>query len=184
MAYTSAASVTTASASTGSPVGDAGGDHVHSVGGIVVNIPSLGVVKSQFAHTHGITLPSNFGSHTHTVSFSAHTHTFTIPAHKHKFTIPAHKHSVTIPAHSHKITPGIFESGRAKNFTIYVDGVEKVTIAGTSYNGDITEWLVNDRREIPRNSWIDVDIRPDDLAYVQASVFVQGFVQSRGGGNF
>lgn len=141
---------------------------------------SHSIPKSVFAHTHGM-------DHTHTVNLSgagSHSHSFSVPAHTHSVTIPAHTHNVTIPSHSHSIVPGIFESGSASAFDIYVNGKKKVTIAATSYNDDITAWLLNDQNIIPRNQWIDVEIRPNDLAYVVSTVFVQGFVQSRGGGNY
>ena len=60
----------------------------------------------------------------------------------------------------------------------------KATVNSTSYNDDITEWLIDSNGTIPRGQWIDMEIIPDDLAYVVASVFIQGFVQSRGGGNY
>jgi len=44
--------------------------------------------------------------------------------------------------------------------------------------------LLNSDNQVPRNTWIDVTIVPNDLAYVVSSIFVQGFVQSRGGGNY
>lgn len=142
------------------------------------------VPRYQLAHSHGVNLPEGFGSHSHSISFSSHSHTVTIPAHKHEVTIPAHKHSVTLPAHSHEITPGIFEFGNPKSFTIYVNGVNRGTVKSTSYDKDITAWLLNDQQQIPRDTWIDVDIRPNSNAYVQSSIFIQGFVQSRGGGNY
>ena len=69
-------------------------------------------------------------------------------------------------------------------FDIYVGSTKKATVEATTYNGDITQWLLNDKNLIPRNTWINVEIRPNALAYVVSSVFVQGFVQSRGGGNY
>jgi hypothetical protein len=99
-------------------------------------------------------------------------------------TIPNHTHTITIPAHSHEITAGIFESGNATGFSIYVAGRLVTTVNEKTYDGDITAWLLNSSNQIPRDSWINVEIRPNDLAYVVTSVFVQGFVQSRGGGNY
>ena len=156
------------------------------------------ISKALFAHTHGmehthtITL-SGVGSHSHTFSIPAHTHevsipehshTVEIPSHSHTVNIPAHSHTVTIPAHSHQIIPGIFESGNPTAFDIYVNNVKITTVYETYYEDDITTWLLNEENQIPRNTWIDVEIRPNDLAYVVSSVFVQGFVQSRGGGNY
>jgi phage minor structural protein len=160
------------------------GSHTHGLPTWSFTVGPFMFGKSQLAHSHGVTLPSGFGSHSHTVSFSGHSHTVTIPAHKHSVTIPAHKHEVTLPAHSHEITPGIFEFGSPKSFTIYVNGVNRGTVKSTSYDKDITAWLLDKEQQIPRDTWIDVDIRPDSNAYVQSSVFIQGFVQSRGGGNY
>ena len=143
------------------------------------------VPRYQLAHSHGVNLPEGFGSHSHSISFSAHSHEVTIPGHNHEVTIPKHRHNVTLPSHAHEITPGIFESGNPKSFTIYVKGERVRTVKNTSFDGDITKWIVDtESQQIPRDQWIDVDIRPNDLAYVQSSVFVQGFVQSRGGGNY
>ena len=99
-------------------------------------------------------------------------------------TIPGHKHNLTIAPHTHDIIAGIFESGNATAFDIYVDGKKKTTIREKSAEIDLVKWLLNAKNQIPRNSWIKVEIRPNDLAYVVSSVFVQGFVQSRGGGNY
>lgn len=134
-------------------------------------------------HTHKIEL-SGVGSHTHTFSIPDHTHSLNIPSHSHKVTINSHTHTVEIPAHTHEITAGIFESGNPSAFDIYVTGVKKATVSDTAYDGDITSWLLNSSNQVPRDSWIDVEVRPNDLAYVVSSVFVQGFVQSRGGGNY
>ena len=131
-------------------------------------------------HSHTITIPG----HSHTIKIPGHKHTFACPSHKHTITIPGHSHTITIPSHSHDITPGIFESGNATAFDIYVNGTKKTTITSKTYEGDITAWLLNDQNQVPRDSWIKVEIRPNDLAYVVSSVFVQGFVQSRGGGNY
>ena len=136
--------------------------------------------KSGFSHSHTFSI----SNHTHSVSVPAHTHSVSVPSHTHSVSIPAHTHNVSIPSHTHTISAGIFESGNPSAFDIYVGGVKKTTVSSTSFNDDITAWLLNDRNQIPRGSWIDVEIRPNDLAYVVCSVFVQGFVQSRGGGNY
>lgn len=160
------------------------GSHTHDLPTWSFEVGPLMFGKSQLAHSHGVTLPSGFGSHSHSISFKAHNHKVTIPRHNHTVTIPGHSHKVTLPSHSHEITPGIFEFGNPKSFTIYVNGVNRGTVKSTSYDKDITAWLLDKEQQIPRDTWIDVDIRPDDNAYVQASVFIQGFVQSRGGGNY
>lgn len=182
--------------------------HYHTLAKIV--IPSLTIDKKQLSHnhtvslsgvgshshtfsigthTHSVSIPShshglNIPNHTHTVSIPNHTHTVSIPNHKHNVNLPNHTHTVSIPNHTHNISAGIFESGNATAFDIYVGNTKKATVNSTSYDGDITQWLLNNKNQVPRNSWIDIEIRPNDLAYVVSSVFVQGFVQSRGGGNY
>lgn len=137
-------------------------DHYHT-GSVYV---AFDVSRQKFSHTHGVSLSGSQTSHTHT------------------FNIGSHTHSLTIPAHTHNISAGIFESGSPKNCTIKIGGNVKATVNSTSYNDDITEWLIDSNGTIPRGQWIDMEIIPDDLAYVVASVFIQGFVQSRGGGNY
>ena len=150
-------------------------DHFHHIGRhrhfVSVDGHSHSIDKSLFNHTHGM-------DHTHNIevnSFGSHAHTFSIGA---------HTHGITIPAHTHQIQAGIFESGNPSSFDIYIHGNKIATVDATSYNDDITAWLLDSDNQVPRNQWIDVEIRPNDLAYVVCSVFVQGFVQSRGGGNY
>lgn len=131
-------------------------------------------------------IPRDAFNHYHTLSIDAgsHTHDITIPSHSHGFSIEPHKHTFKIKAHKHDIKPGIFEYGNPSGFTIWIDGVKKKTYGDTYCEEDITKLLLNDQKQIPRDTWIKVEIRPNDLAYVVSSVFVQGFVQSRGGGNY
>lgn len=150
-------------------------NHTHHIGNhrhfVSVDGHSHSIDKSLFNHTHGM-------DHTHNIevnSFGSHAHTFSIGA---------HEHGITIPAHKHQIQAGIFESGNPSSFDIYIHGNKVATVDATSYNDDITAWLLDSDNQVPRNQWIDVEIRPNDLAYVVCSVFVQGFVQSRGGGNY
>lgn len=136
--------------------------------------------KSGFSHSHTFSI----SNHSHSVTVPSHTHNVSIPSHTHNVSIPSHTHNVTLPEHTHTISAGIYESGHPSAFDIYVSGQKKATVNATSYDGDIVTWLLNSDGQVPRNSWIDVEIRPNDLAYVVSSVFVQGFVQSRGGGNY
>lgn len=96
-------------------------------------------------------------------------------------TIPDHKHKFTIPKHAHDIKAGIYEFGNATTATIFVNGASKGAM-GTDSDVDITSYLVNAQNEIPRGSWQEIEIRPNDLAYITIDLIIQGFVQSRGGG--
>lgn len=182
---------------TGKPSSDSATDHTHP---ITYRGYQYSIYKKDIAHSHNINHYHTFsvsgsasgGSHTHSFKLPAHSHTITphqhrLPSlsHSHTITLNGHTHQIVLNGHSHAITAGIFESGNPTAFDIYVKGTKQATVNATSYNGDITEWLLDDKTQmIPRNTWIDVEFRPNSLAYVQASVFIQGFVQSRGGGNY
>ena len=128
---------------------------------------------------HNHTIARNWFMHSHTISSSGS------QSHQHKITLPDHNHSVIIPGHSHNIIAGIYENSEVPTgFSVYIRNTLRTTVQATTYEADITQWLLNDHNLIPRNQWIDVVIVPDKLAYVVSSVFVQGFVQSRGGGNY
>lgn len=128
------------------------------------------------SHTHGM-------SHTHRVSIPSHSHSFSVGAHTHSVSIPAHTHSVSIPNHTHGIEQGIFEFGGASGATIWVNGQEKGAM-GTDHDVDLTEWLLNEDGKIDRGRWHKVEVVPDDLAYVTIDIYIQGFVQSRGGSTY
>lgn len=117
----------------------------------------------------------------HTHEIDDHSHSVRIPSHSHNVTIPGHSHNITIPAHEHDITPGIYFYGSPKQFDLYVNGKKKTTIVSTDTELDLTQYLVDTSSKlIPRGSWLSIEIRPNDLAYVSIDMFVQGFVQSRG----
>lgn len=131
------------------------------------------------AHDHTITIQG----HSHEVELYDHSHSVRIPSHSHEVTIPGHSHSVTIPGHAHEITPGIFFFGNPKSFALYVNGerAPRKIFNGTDVELDLTELLVDSSTKmVPRGSWLSIEIRPDDLAYVSIDMYVQGFVQSRG----
>lgn len=153
--------------------GFSGGSHSHS-GTTGTHRHSIG----SLTHSHGM-------DHTHlvTVSYPAHSHSVSIPAHTHSVTIPSHTHTVTIPAHGHSITPGIYEFGSPSSAEVYCGSVKKTDI-DTSYSGEITSWLLNSSNEIPRDQWITLKIKPDDLAYIVVSIAVKGFCQSYSGGMY
>lgn len=149
------------------------GSHSHTwrYGDLRITIPAYAL-----AHTHDASVDlARLGSHSHRVRIPSHFHTFSVAPHKHKF---------TVPSHTHDINPGIYTYGSPTAFDIYIDGTKRATIDSTYCEENITTLLVNEQNQIPRDSWIKVEIRPNDLAYVVSSVFVQGFVQSRGGGNY
>lgn len=119
-------------------------------------------------------------SHQHEVTIRDHVHQIEISGHSHTVTISGHAHNVTIPAHAHQITPGIYEFGSPKRFGLYVNGTKKADFDGQDAELDVTSYLVEENRMIPRDRWLSLEVRPDDLAYISIDLIVQGFVQSRG----
>lgn len=124
------------------------------------------------AHSH--TMPS----HTHTVR--NHTHNVDIPDHTHDIKIPGHRHNVDLPSHAHEITPGIYRFGNPQSFGLYINRAKKAEFSGRTAELDITDLLTGADNMIPRGSWLSLEVRPDDLAYISIDLMVQGFVQSRG----
>ena len=62
-----------------------------------------------------------------------------------------------------------------------MNGTKKASFNLTDAEIDLTGYLVDSSTNlIPRGSWLSIEIRPNDLAYVSIDMYVQGFVQSRG----
>lgn len=160
---------------TGSSGAYSNGDHYHNV---TVNSHSHRIYTQEIQHNHPVSVTASLQVSNTQSGYSGF-------AHSHTFNIGAHTHSVIIPAHKHEISPNIYESSATPTqFDIYVGSEKVTTVNATNYNGDITAWILDDKNQIPRDQWISVEIVPNALAYVVSSVFVQGFVQSRGGGNY
>lgn len=109
-----------------------------------------------------------------------HVHTFTTTEHVHTFTYPAHDHDFELQAHEHDISPGIYEFGNPKSFSILIDGKKRATYAETTAELDITNFLVGTDGKIPRDKWFEFAVLPDGLSYACITLVVQGFIQSRG----
>lgn len=132
-----------------------------------------------------------FVSHGHYYSFDAshshgmsHTHTVRTNSHTHSVSFGAHSHSVTVPSHTHQIEYGIFNASASPGSAmVYVGGVYAFSIA-TSYEGDVTQYLVGNDGKIPRGRFIDIKVVPNTLARVTVSSAIQAFIQSKTGGNY
>lgn len=118
--------------------------------------------------------------HEHRLSISDHSHSFSISDHSHSFSIPDHRHTITIPNHEHKIVPGIYTFGSPKWFEKKVNGKSKGYVTATSWEYDVTKYLLDNKKRISRGSWQSIEIIPNDLAYISIDLMLQGFVQSRG----
>ena len=133
-------------------------------------------------HTHNVTVPL----HTHTVSIPDHTHGMD---HTHTVSIPDHTHGMdhthTIPAHTHDIEYGIFEGPTPTAVTVRVDGNVVPGLGTSADEVDIIPYLAKDSGgKIQRGTWHTIEIAPNSLGRIVATVLTQIFVQSRGGGNY
>ncbi len=122
-------------------------------------------------HSHGFTVPD----HTHGIYIQPHSHSFSI-------SVPNHEHSVTIPGHTHEQKHGIYEGAKANNCYLRIDGK---TVYNYSTDVNIIPYLSKDNGgKIERGTWHEVEIVPDSLTRINASIFIQLFTNSRGGGDY
>lgn len=156
---------------------DSGGSHSHGIG----HTHSMG-------HSHGIPGHQHTMYHYHggSVAITIPAMDIEISGHRHSVNIPAHSHSLTIPAHTHPMQYGIYEGEKAGKITLRVDGVNAGTYTGTSGElEDITQYLAKDAQgRITRGDWHVIELVPDGQTHINASLCMQTFVQSVGGGDY
>lgn len=117
------------------------------------------------------------GDHTHTVSFTVNSH-----SHDVTINVPEHSHKINISAHSHDQINGIYEGGRANRCYLRVDGK---SVYNYDNEVDLVPHLSKDGSgKIERGAWHTVAIVPDALTRINASIFIQLFTNSRGGGDY
>lgn len=105
-----------------------------------------------------------------------------IEPHTHSVNIKSHKHSFVLPDHNHEILYGMYEGGSAKDCYLKVDGQ---TVYKTDKEVNLIPYLSkDDGGRIQRGTWHTVEIVPDKLTRINASLFIQLFTNSRGGGDF
>ena len=114
------------------------------------------------------------GDHTHNVQIDGHSHQATI-------SIGGHDHSFNINPHAHEITAGIYRFGGASSFSLYCNNKFVQSFSNDTSEIDITMNLVNAQNMINRGSWHSVKVVPNNLAYISIDLYLQGFIQSRGG---
>lgn len=179
----------------------AGGGDVTSTsaGGGVVN-SSTGTISDLEGSTYGpykgigganstfSTMPSGSDGHTHIIPYHAHdvrsashSHDINLPAHSHALNIPNHTHSFNLPNHTHEIDYGIFENPQMPTYlTIKVDGKILPITATTGDGIDLLPYLAKDSSgKIQRGRYAEIEIRPNNLARINATVSSRLFIQSR-----
>ena len=168
--------------------------HQHSYGSIGDEGNTGGVVsyKDKTISISGNT--GEAGKHTHTAK--EHTHALLSTSHWHNvevsvtipaqdIIIPSHSHDVKYPSHSHGISYGIYEGEQAKSVTIKVDDVELPAELLTGREEDVAAYLsTDDAGKIQRGTWHTIEIVPDGLTRIVGNLYMQIFIQHRGGGNY
>jgi len=128
-------------------------------------------------HSHGVF------NHGHHINLPAHQHdmphTHQIPEHSHEM-----PHTHQIPGHTHEIEYGIYEGPTPTAVTIRVDGNVVPDVEVNMEELDIVEFLAKDSDGKVRRGRHQIEIAPNNLGRIVASVFTQIFVQSRGGGDY
>ncbi|MFA9380478.1 MAG: phage tail spike protein [Acetanaerobacterium sp.] len=128
-------------------------------------------------HRHAVSLQP----HSHNVSIPPHTHKVNIPSHRHDVDIPSHRHSISIPSHTHEIEYGIYEGSTASSATVRVDGEAIPVSMKPNQNYKITNYLaVDDDGHIQRGAWHTIEITPNSLTRVEASVQNTVFINPKG----
>lgn len=155
----------------------------------------LGYGYQSGGHNHGIPHNTIFadtsgrqyywvesGNHQHQVEIGGHDHTVSISEHTHSMNIPSHSHEFTLPDHIHEIDYGIYQGANANNCYLKVDGK---AVYNYQREVNLIPYLSkDDGGRIQRGTWHTVEIVPDKLTRINASLFIQLFTNSRGGGDF
>lgn len=148
-----------------------GHDHDISIPGHNHNVTIPG-------HNHAVTIPG----HNHQVTIPGHSHTIDMPRHNHTVEIPDHTHTTEIPGHTHKTIYGIYEGPRANSISLSVDGRNVFVLQGQN-EIDIASLLSTDTSgKIRRGAFHVLTITPNNLTRITATVSIQLFIQSEGGG--
>lgn len=117
------------------------------------------------------------GDHTHNVEFTVDSH-----FHDVEIVVPNHEHRINISAHEHEQINGIYEGGRANRCYLKIDGK---SVYNYDHEVDLVPYLSKDGSgKIERGTWHTVAIVPDALTRINASIFIQLFTNSRGGGDY
>ena len=151
--------------------------HSHSVSAHTHTMPHV----HRYGHYHNVVVAYTIPAIS--IDIPAHSHVFETEAHTHSVSIPAHQHGLTLGNHTHEILHGIYEGATATGVTLKVDG--SAVPASTDDEMDIVAYLAKDENgKIMRGTWHEIELVPNGLTRIEASLFVQAFIQSVGGGDY
>jgi phage minor structural protein len=158
---------------------------------IMSGVPENSVGTTNYGnHLHEVVVPGHnhsvtIASHTHSVTVPSHTHNVTVPSHTHTVSIPDHTHNISLPDHSHDIEFGIYKHTTLP--TAVAIKVDNNAVPATSVEGeniDLIPYLSKDGEGKIVRGWHTVSIAPNDLGRINAQIYSQVFIQSRGQGDY
>ena len=133
-------------------------------------------------HTHQVNNHTHEMDHWHLVKVG-----ITIPprpGHAHRVEVAPHTHKIEIPDHVHEQVYGIYMAGETpESARVKINGVEAFTM-GKTWEGDITQWMVEKNGEIPRGKFVDIEVTPNVNAFVTVAVAAQAFISGKEGGQY
>lgn len=137
---------------------------------------------SIFSHDHTISI----GNHSHSIQIGNHSHTVQTPSHSHSVQIDPHSHTLEIPGHGHSLEYGIWEeSSLPSQVTVKVDGQAVPGTAISRDSLDLIPYLAKDSEgRVQRGTWHTVELKPNGLARINATVISRLFIQSHTGGSY
>lgn len=133
-------------------------------------------------HSHSVDLHTHGFNHWHTAQVSITIPT--VPGHKHTVEVSNHTHSVEIPDHVHEQIYGIYMANETpESASVKINGKEAFTM-GTTWEGEITQWMKDSNGEVPRGRFVNIEITPNINAFVTMSVAAQAFISGKEGGQY
>lgn len=123
-------------------------------------------------------------THTHT-AYHHHAVPISVTIPQINIEIPSHEHGITLPTHSHGISYGIYEGEVAQSVVIKVDGTQLPAELLSGREVDVAEYMsTDDAGKIRRGTWHTLEIVPDGLTRIVGNLYMQIFIQHRGGGSY
>jgi len=157
-------------------------------GGLYTDSGYVDVVPNYHRHFVNINLPvpdhTHIMEHTHNVPGYSHSHSLPLAGHSHDIPghthqIAGHTHTFIIPAHDHAIVYGIYKGPKATRATLKIDG--KVIPFQDGATIDLAPYLSkNGSGEVQAGTYHTIEIQPNGLSRINATVTVQLFIQSHG----
>lgn len=154
-------------------VGSGAHNHSYTFGGHNHTVTINGIQYATGYGMRNVTITTTTdGDHTH--GTYNHGHHIVAPPHTHNVTLSPHSHYISIPAHTHPIIYGIYTSTMPANITININGTDRTTTLGGSFNSDQSN--INIAPYLVIGQWNTISLGSSQLGRIDASIFIQAFL--------